>query len=178
MNRLTTGRGDAQWYALSVVVQKEYTAAHLLERNEGVWAFVPTDSAFRRRTRYSKGRVEYAKPEMPGCIVVRFDSEPIWYNVLDNNLVYGPLGNDGEIRELHDMVSFLARVSPGHLVLRNGTQLVSVNGREMRAPTSHKRVITKRAKGEDIPVVEARGRVARWLERYAIPQRAPLRAAA
>ncbi len=177
MTRLTTGQGDAQWYALSVPVQKEYTAAHLLNRDAGVWAFVPVELKFRRRTRYAKGLAEYANPEMPGCVIVRFDSEPIWYNVRQNNLVNGPLGEAGEIYRLHDMISFLARVPTGRLVIRDGTQLVDVNGRLMRAPTSQRRVISQRGK-EAPPVIEAKGRLARWLAPYVQPRYAALKAAA
>ncbi len=179
MGRLTTGDGDAQWYALRVHPQKEYTAAYLLERaGEGVWAFVPTESRFGRRTRYSKAQAEYARPEMPGCIIVRFDSDPIWYNVLRNNLVMGPIGGGGFVWRLHDMISFLSRTTTGRLVIQDGTQLVEVNGRLMRAPTSHKRIISRRDRDAEPPVIEAKGRLARWLEPHIMRQRAVLKAAA
>lgn len=170
--------GEAQWFALRVLPQKEYVAAYLLERQPGVWAFVPTEPRFARRTRYGKGQVEYARPELPGLVIARFEGEPIWYNVMRNNLIVGPLGRDGEAFRLKDMVSFLARVPTGTLVLRDGTQLVNVRGRELRAPTSHKRIISRRKRDDEPEVIEAKGRVARWLDPFVLPKPMPLRAAA
>jgi hypothetical protein len=88
------GNDETHWYALRVVPQKEYIVAHLLERGEA-WVYVPTKAHFRRRTRYSESGAEYAGPEMPGCIFVRFATAPAWYNVLRNHLILGPIGRNG-----------------------------------------------------------------------------------
>ena len=138
---------DPQWYALRVQVQKEYVVASMLERR-GLWAYVPTASAWRRRTRYVKSSAEYAHPEMPGCIFARFPGEPAWFEVLKNHLIIGPLGRNGSpwqfrVAELFD---YFARVPNGTLVMDKGEQLVSVAGRLLRAPRTQTRFISKRAK--------------------------------
>lgn len=141
---------DARWYALRVVPQKEYVVARILERRE-VWAYVPTGTYFRRRTRYDKMDTEYARPELPGCIFARFPSSPQWFNVLRNHLILGPIGRNGapwvfDPGELH---RYFARVPNGTLMLEPGEPpQVSVRGRLLRAPTTQVRTISKRARGE------------------------------
>jgi hypothetical protein len=142
-----TGRldDDMQWYALRVVPQKEYTVAWMLERRD-VWAYVPTGTTFRRRTRFSKAGAEYACPERPGMIFARFPSAPAWYNVLKNHLILGPIGRDGHPWQFRprELYKYFAHVPNGTLVFHEGEALVSVNGRKLRAPTTHTRIISKR----------------------------------
>lgn len=140
---------EAQWYALRVVPQKEYTVAYLLEKR-GAWAYVPTGTKWRRRTRFAKISAEYAHPEMPGMMFVRFPSPPAWFNVLKNHLIIGPIGRGGSPWEFrpHDLHKYFARVPNGTLIIEKGEALVYVQGRKLRAPTTQTRYISKRKTGE------------------------------
>jgi hypothetical protein len=149
---------DMQWYALRVVPQKEYTVAYLLEKR-GVWAYVPTGMIWRKRTWHAKAKAEYACPERPGMIFARFPSTPAWYNVLKNHLILGPIGRDGAPWRFDpaQLYNYFARVPNGTLVFKDGEQLVHVNGRNLRAPTTQTRIISKRKKEvapDDLPIVE------------------------
>jgi hypothetical protein len=148
---------DAQWYALRVVPQKEYTVAYLLEKR-GVWAYVPTGVNWRKRTWHAKAKAEYACPERPGLIFARFPATPAWYMVLKNHLILGPIGRNGEPWRFDpaQLYSYFARVPNGTLVFKDGEQLVHVNGRNLRAPTTQTRIISKHRKDADeaLPVIE------------------------
>lgn len=180
--RLTAEDGDAQWYALRVQVQKEYTVAYIL-RQLGVRTFTPTDLKFRRRTRYTKSKAEYANPVIPGCIFAGFDGSPLWYNVMRNHLIVGPEGMDGHPWRLDigKIYKFFASQIDGCLVLDGGQRLVYAQGaganRFVRAPTTQTRVISKRHVEEPAPTVEPQGRRARLLSQFVIPERAVLMAA-
>lgn len=142
---------DACWYALRVVPQKEYVVAHLLERGS-VWAYVPTSTTFRRRTRYSKAGAEYARPEMPGLIFARFDGPPAWYNVLKNHLILGPIGRNGQPWqfEARELFQYFSRVPNGTLVVKRGEPAqIHVEGRLLRAPTTQVKTISKRKLDEN-----------------------------
>jgi hypothetical protein len=138
--------GEPEWYALRVVPQKEYVVARLLERKPGVWAYVPTGTSWRKRTRYNKSDVEYAKPEMPGCIFARFPGSPAWYDVLKNHLIIAPIGRNGEpwVFDPVELHLYFARIPNGTLTLRDGEAVVQVAGRTLRAPRTQVKHITKR----------------------------------
>lgn len=140
------------WYALRVVPQKEYAVSRMLERKDGVWAYVPTGISWRRRTRYNKSGAEFAKPELPGCIFARFAEEPAWYNVLKNHLIIAPIGRNGAPWQFDpaELYSYFARVPNGTLVFEGGEALVSVAGRRLRAPHTQTRIISKRKAGTDV----------------------------
>lgn len=141
---------DTFWFALRVVPQKEYVVAHLLEKRSEIFAYVPTASHYRRRTRYSKAGAEYAKPEMPGCLFARFPAEPAWYDVLKNHLILGPIGRNGEPWQFHarELFSYFAHTPNGTLILSKGEPpQIFVAGRLLRAPTTQVRNISKRGKG-------------------------------
>ena len=148
---MDSGEQDNRWYALRVVPQKEYVVARLLERGE-VWAYVPTMTSFRRRTRYSKAGAEYARPEMPGLIFARFAQDPAWFDVLKNHLILGPIGRNGlpwkfDNRELFQ---YFSRVPNGTLVIKRGEPpQVNVAGRLLRAPTTQVKTISKRKLDEN-----------------------------
>jgi hypothetical protein len=146
---------DPQWYALRVVPQKEYVVARILERHD-VWAYVPTGTTWRKRTRYARAAAEYAKPELAGCIFARFPSAPAWYDVLRNHLIIAPIGRNGEPWQFRarELFSYFSRVPNGTLVISEGESLVSVAGRLLRAPTTQTRIISKRGKPETGEVVE------------------------
>lgn len=148
---------DLHWYALRVVPQKEFAVARMLERVGEVWAYVPTGTYFRRRHRYSETGAEYARPEMPGCIFVRFPAAPAWYNVLRNHLILGPIGRNGAPWRFDavELYRYFSRTPNGTLVLHRGEPpQISVAGRLLRAPTTQVRSISKRRKESDDPVVE------------------------
>lgn len=153
--------------------------AHLLERHD-VWAYVPTGTSWRKRTRYAKAGTEYAKPELPGCIFARFPSEPAWFDVLKNHLIIGPLGRNGNpwqfrVAELFD---YFARIPNGTLDLKPGRPpQVYVAGRLLRAPTTQTRTISKRKLTEGVaePTKQEQGILGPFL---AFRQGQPMRAAA
>jgi hypothetical protein len=148
---------EAQWYALRVVPQKEYTVAWMLERRD-VWAYVPTGTTWRRRTRYAKAGAEYAHPERPGLIFARFTTPPAWYNVLKNHLILGAIGRNGEPWQFRprELYEYFARVPNGTLVHEDGEAVVKVNGRSLRAPTTQTRFISKHRKGTETVVEPTR----------------------
>lgn len=183
---LAKGSGDeAQWYALRVLPQKEFLVAYLL-RKQGVRTFVPTETRFRRRTRYVRSKTEFAHPVIPGCVFAGFDGSPAWFNVLKNRAIIGPEGMDGhpwrlQIEGRDGLFSFLASTIDGCLVIEGGQRLIHVQGRGMvRSPTTQVRTISPRKRRDpDAPIaVEATGRRARLLARFVIPEPAALMMAA
>lgn len=169
---------EMQWYALRVVPQKEYVVARLLERRDA-WAYVPTVTYFRRRTRYTESGAEYAKPEMPGCIFARFSGEPAWYDVLRNHLILGPIGRNGEPWQFRarELYMYFTRTPNGTLVIKRGEPAqVSVQGRLLRAPTTQVRTISKRKTNDD-PVVEPTRHEAEVLGALAVSPQVMLAAA-
>lgn len=177
---------EAQWYALRVVPQKEYVVAYLL-RKQGVRTFVPTETTFRRRTRYQKTKAEFAHPEIPSCVFAGFDGAPAWYHLLRNSLILGVEGRNGEPWQfdLEKLFKFFAHSVDGCMTIigdkeddRYGMRLVHVQGRGLvRSPTTQARTISNRRKEADTVVVEPMGRRARLLQHFVkIPQ--PLRQAA
>lgn len=167
---------ETHWYALRVVPQKEYVVAHLLERRD-VWAYVPTGTSWRKRTRYARSGTEYAKPLLPGCIFARFPGSPAWYELLVNHLILGPIGRNGApwCFDAGELFDFFSRAPNGTLVLDRGRHpQVSYQGRMLRAPTTQVRTISKRKRGM---VVEPTAQEATMLAALAIPKAAVLMAA-
>lgn len=150
---LTTRRIDnPQWYALRVQPQKEYAVQHMLERQDGIWVYVPTGINWRRRTRYNKEAAEYACPELPGLVFARFPDDPAWFDVLRNHLVIGPIGRNGapwQLREA-ELFDYFARTPNGTLVIDDGEALIQVGRRRLRAPRNQVRLIAKRHRSETV----------------------------
>lgn len=167
---------DAQWYALRVQPQKEYVVGWMLNRS-GAWAVVPTTTFFRRRTRYTKSKAEYARPEIPGCIFVRFPGAPAWYEVLRNHLILGAIGQDGRPWELDagELHKFFATTTNGTMVMQDGERLVHFAGRLIRS-TAQTRIISRKRKPD--LVVEPTREESAALSRFVIPPRATLKWAA
>lgn len=159
---------EPQWYALRVQPQKEYIVAYML-RQRGVRTFVATETKFRRRTRYTKSKAEFAHPEIPGCVFAGFDGVPAWYYILKNQLIVGAEGHGGvpwrfDAAKLH---RFFASAMDGCMVIDDGMRLVSVGGRLIRSPTTQVRAISKRKRTDDV-VIEATGRRARLLAQFVV----------
>lgn len=81
---------EMHWYALDVVRQKEYVAGYLLNKM-GCVTFIPTETHFRKKNRYTKGKMEAARPTLPGMVFCGFPGPPDWYRVMGMRLVNGVL---------------------------------------------------------------------------------------
>lgn len=167
---------ERHWFALRVKPQAEYVVSHLL-LNAGVEAFVPTETRFRRRTRYAAQKAEFAYPQVPGLVFAGFPGEPAWYWLLRNPLVLGVEGTSRTAWRLdfHMIVGFLARTQTGRLELtedKDGGHLrmIRVGGRLLRSPTTQVRVVSKRrsVESEAEAVVEPVGKKARLLAQFRI----------
>lgn len=81
---------ELYWYALDVVRQKEFLAGYLFNK-QGWMTFIPTQTGFRKKNRYTKGTVEVVRPALPGMVFVGFPVLPPWLQVMSMNLVNGVL---------------------------------------------------------------------------------------
>jgi len=141
---------ELHWYALDVVRQKEYVSGFIFNRM-GCVTFIPTEMRFRKKNRYSKGKLEVAFPSLPGVVFVGFPGEPDWYRVMSMHLVNGVLSLDNKPRRIQtasmDWINYRARQTDGQLVLERhkvkfkgedverSVALVQVQGRGViRAP--------------------------------------------
>lgn len=144
---------DPQWFAIRVLVQREYVVAELLRR-KGIATFVPTEIRMLKRASYSKGRAEFAVPIMPGLVFVGFPSAPAWYDVLKNHLIVAPfsLGTDGLPTRLDflKLLQFFSGVHDGCMVRdEQGLRLIQIPGRKpIRPLTTRVRTISARRKAE------------------------------
>lgn len=183
---VTNPSEERYWYALRVRPQAEYVVSHLLLK-AGVEAFVPTETRFRRRTRYVAQKAEFAYPQIPGLVFAGFPGEPAWYWLLRNPLILGVEGTSRQAWRLdfHRLASFLARTQTGRLVMtgeEDGERLrmIKVGDRLVRSATNQVRVVSKKKRGEAVTeaeaVVQPTGAKARLLAQFALPQ--PVRMAA
>lgn len=182
--KVVTNGDERHWYALRVRPQAEYVVSYLLLK-AGVEAFVPTETRFRRRTRYAAQKAEFAYPQIPGLVFAGFPGEPAWYWLLRNQLILGVEGTSREAWRLdfHLLAGFLARTQTGRMVFseEDGERLrmIRVGNRLVRSPTTQVRVVSKKrreAKTEAEAVVQPNAARMKWLEQFRLPQ--PLRAAA
>lgn len=151
MARIKTFDDDElHWYALDVVRQKEYVSGFIFNRM-GCVTFIPTEMRFRKKNRYSKGKLEVAFPALPGVVFVGFPGAPDWYRVMSLHLVNGVLSLDNKPRRIEtgtaEWVNYRSRQTDGQLVLERhkvkhkgeeierSVSLVKVQGRGViRAP--------------------------------------------
>lgn len=77
---------DVRWYALDVARQKEYLAGYFLNRM-GYPTFIPTETRWRKKNRYTKAKVEIACAAVPGVIFVALPIIPPWGRILGLSLV-------------------------------------------------------------------------------------------
>jgi hypothetical protein len=81
---------EYHWYALDVVRQKEYVAGYLLNKM-GCVTFIPTETKYRKKSRYTKGKLEVAYAAFPGVVFAGFPTYPNWLRVRSLGLVNGVL---------------------------------------------------------------------------------------
>lgn len=182
---ITKPSDERHWYALRVKPQAEYVVSYLLLK-AGVEAFVPTETRYRRRTRYVAQKAEFAYPQIPGLVFAGFPGEPAWYWLLRNPLIIGVEGTSREAWRLdfHRLAGFLARTQTGRMVFTeeedgHKLRMINVGGRILRSPTTQVRVVSKRRReAASEPVVEVSAAKARLLEQFKITRADLVRQAA
>lgn len=149
-----TALDDPQWYAVRVMIQREYVVAEML-RKQDVATFIPTEVRAHKRSSYSKGQADFAVPILPGMVFVGFPSAPAWYDVLDRNpLIVAPfsLGTEGTPTRLRmdRLLEFFSGVSDGCMVRdKEGLRLIHMPGRSpVRALDTRVKTISARRKAE------------------------------
>jgi hypothetical protein len=126
--RRTFDDDELHWYALDVVRQKEYVTGYILQRF-GCVTFIPSETRFRKRSRYvkGKGKIEVAYPVMPGVVFCGFPGPPRWFHVMSMHLVNGVLSVDGEPRRIETAnpawIIYRGRQLDGHLVIERQRML-------------------------------------------------------
>lgn len=161
---------EVQWYSLRVHPQKEYVVAYLL-RKQGVRTFVPTEIRTHKRSSYSKGKAEFAKPEHPCRVFAGIPGEPAWYDLLKIHLIIGPEGMNGkpcrlDPKELFEYWGWHAL--DGVLEIRDGLQMINVQGRGLvRSLNTRVRTISPRKRKGPL-VVEVKGKAADFLSRFVL----------
>jgi len=145
---------DPQWYAIRVMVQREYVVAEML-RKQGLATYIPTEVRGHKRSSYSKGQAEFAVPIMPGLVFVGFPSAPVWYDLLErNHLIVAPfsLGTEGMPTRLDfvKLLRFFSGVNDGCMFRdEEGLRLIHIPGRKpIRPLTTRVRIISARRKME------------------------------
>jgi len=97
--RKTFDDDELHWYAIDVVRQKEYAAGLIFQRR-GCMTFIPTRIGFQKKSHYSKGKLEVARPDLPGVVFVGFPGPPAWFSIMSMHLVNGVLSVDGHPRRI------------------------------------------------------------------------------
>lgn len=151
---------DLHWYALDVVRQKEYVAGFIFQRM-GCFSFIPTETRWRKRNRYTKSKAEVAFAALPGVIFVGFPGPPNWFQVMSMHLVTGVLSTEDRPHRLHtdtqEWMAYRATQLDGYLVLSRvkaryrgedidrSVQSIFVQGRGiLRAPKEQKHMRSKK----------------------------------
>jgi hypothetical protein len=168
---------ELHWYGLDVVRQKEYLAGRIFQRR-GCATFIPTELGFRKKNRYAKGKLEVARPGLPGTIFVGFPEAPKWYEVMSMHLVNGVLSLDDQPHRIDtackEWLDYRSRQLDGamtlerQLVLHRGVEiektvaLINVQGRgvirthsNLKAKASSNRPVVIRAAGERARILGA-----------------------
>jgi len=141
---------ELHWYAIDVVRQKEYLAGHQFQRR-GCMTFIPTEMGFRKKNRYTKGKMEVARPGIPGTIFVGFQGPPDWYAVMNMNLVNGVLSLDDKPRRIdtasQEWVKYRAHQLDGSLTIERHKVKLKVDREEVEIEKS---VALIRVQGRDV----------------------------
>lgn len=141
---------ELHWYALDVMRQKEYLAGYQFQRR-GCMTFIPTEMGFRKKNRYTKGKMEVARPGLPGTIFVGFPTAPNWFEVMRMNLVNGVLSLDDRPRRIDTAsrawVEYRAHQLDGAMTLERHKVKVKVGGEEVEIERS---VALIRVQGRDV----------------------------
>lgn len=141
---------ELHWYALDVVRQKEFLAGYQFQRR-GCMTFIPTEMGFRKKNRYTKGKLEVARPGIPGTIFVGFPGAPNWYSVMNMNLVNGVLSLDDRPRRIdtasREWMAYRGRQLDGVLTIERHKVKVKVDGVEVEIERS---VALIKVQGRDV----------------------------
>lgn len=131
--------GEYHWYALDVMRQKEYVAGLILDRM-GCVTFIPTETRFRKKTRYSKSKLEVAHAAIPGTIFAGFPSAPNWFRVMGLHVVNGVLSVDDRPRRIDtaskEWIRYRGYQTDGHMTLERHKVIVRVDGEEIEVERS------------------------------------------
>jgi transcription antitermination factor NusG len=162
---------ELEWYALEVVRQKEYVAGFLLKRRFGCETFIPTETRWRRRNRYARGKSEIAYAAIPGVIFAGFPGPPAWFHLMALPHITGVLsiGDRPAKVDGKELAAYRETQLDGHLVVervqvsyRGGEvdrsrRSIFVEGRGiLRAPREqrHMRSHKEFASGEEVRVAD------------------------
>jgi hypothetical protein len=170
---------ELHWYALDVVRQKEFVIGFLLQKR-GCATFIPTETRFRKKNRYSKGgKLEVAYAAIPGTIFVGFDGPPNWFELMNMHLVNGVLSADNQPHRIdtasREWIEYRSTQTDGSLSLERQVLLYRGGKVERSVPIIHlqgrgvlRSPLSIRAKaGKDRPiVVPVKGRRADMLRRF------------
>lgn len=124
---------ELHWYALDVVRQKEFVAGYLLQKR-GHMTFIPTETRYRKRNRYTKGgKIEVAYAALPGTVFVGFDGPPNWFEIMSMHLVNGVLSMDNQPRRIdtisREWLNYRGKQLDGSMVIEK--QLIRFKGEEV-----------------------------------------------
>lgn len=141
---------ELHWYAIDVVRQKEYLVGYQFQRR-GCMTFIPTEMGYRKKNRYTKGKMEVARPGLPGTIFVGFDGPPNWYDIMSMHLVNGVLSLDDKPRRIdtasREWINYRAHQLDGSLTLERHKVKMKVDGEEVEIERS---VSLIRVQGRDV----------------------------
>ncbi|GLI23472.1 transcription antitermination factor NusG [Xanthobacter flavus] len=92
--------GDLEWYVIRVAPQKEFVVQELLSR-KGIVTYCPSDSRWRRKTRFQKAKQLIPYPLMPSYVFAGFvPGVPAWLDLFSIGPVLGCVGVHGEPRRV------------------------------------------------------------------------------
>lgn len=87
---------DLDWYVIRVAPQKEFVVQEVLAR-KGVVTYCPSDSRWRRKTRFQKTKELIPYPLMPSYVFAGFiPGVPAWFDLFTIGPVLGCVGVHGE----------------------------------------------------------------------------------
>lgn len=180
MARRAFDADEYHWYALDVVRQKEYVAGYLLNKM-GCMTFIPTETKFRKKSRYTKGKIEVAYAAFPGVVFAGFPAYPNWLRVRSLGLVNGVLSLPDQHGRVYprridtaskEWLMYRGRQTDGQLTVERhrvtfkgqeverSVPLIHVQGKGViRSPA----MLKNKASGDRPVVIEAQGDRARKL---------------
>lgn len=136
MGRRQFDEDELFWYALDVVRQKEYVAGHLLNKM-GAMTFIPTETKFRKKTRYSRSKMEVAYAAFSGVVFAGFPIPPNWMRVRSCGLINGVLSipdSQGRVyprridTSSREWINYRSRQTDGQLTIERHRMAVRIDG--------------------------------------------------
>ena len=139
MSRRAFDNDELHWYAIDVVRQKEYVAGHIFNR-KGWMTFIPTETRFRKKSRYCNSKLEVAHPEIPGVVFVGFPGAPDWFCLRNIHLVNGFLSIDDRPRRIDtagkEWLTFRGYRADGRLTVERHKVMVKIGGEQVEIERS------------------------------------------